>query len=90
MNLNDIAGQEQVAELLARESKDKEDRGSVAAADERGDQRDLRFAAGDEPAEPERPAVDPSGVAAGEAQFYKVAAPVLTNYVYDQATLTND
>ncbi len=91
VNLNDIAGQEQVAELLARDSKDKDDRGALAAR-RMSEVISVTYElpqATSLPSRSDRQLIQVALLPL-KAQFYKVAVPVLTNYVYDQATLTND
>ena len=90
VNLNDIAGQEQVAELLARDSKDKDDRTGLSRrmSEVISVTYDLPQATS-LPSRSDRQLIQVALLPV-KAQFFKVAVPVLTNYVYDQATLTND
>ncbi|MEI8197500.1 MAG: mucoidy inhibitor MuiA family protein, partial [Phycisphaerae bacterium] len=90
--LNKVAADEQVAELLARESK----------KDEKGGDGRLGIRQPDEvisvtydlqgrttlPSRNDRQLIQVAALPV-KGEFYKVAVPVLTSYVYDQATLIN-
>lgn len=85
--LNKLADQLQVVELLARDGRDRKDRRRSVSSETIVVNYVLRNRTS-LPSRSDRQLIqiDTFGV---KSQFYKVAVPVLTNYVYDEATLTN-
>lgn len=90
--LNKVAGEEQVAELLARESLKDEKAGEGRFGIRMPDEvisvtYDLQGRT-TLPSRNDRQLIQVAALVV-PGEFYKVAVPVLTSYVYDQATLTN-
>ena len=84
--LNDIAAAEQVLELVAKEGK-KDETAKVNAGEGIVVTYDLKNVTS-LPSRADRQLIQVKSMAL-KSEFYKVAVPVLTNYVYDEATLTN-
>ncbi len=83
--LNDIAGKLQVLEFQAKTIRD---RSMIATSDETVS---VTYQLTNRTSLPSRPDTQLIQVASMPmtAEFYKLAVPVLSGYVYDQATLTN-
>jgi hypothetical protein len=88
-DLNEVAGQQQLAELLAKPSGKERAGGKIASDSEVISVTYDLTARTSLPSRSDRQLIQVATVPL-KGEFYKVAAPVLTNYVYDQATLTNE
>jgi len=87
-NLNRVADQMQVLELLAKDTKDKDDDRRVSKVSEGIVVTYGLKTRTNLPSRADRQLIQIDALAM-KSQFYKIAVPVLTNYVYDEATLTN-
>jgi uncharacterized protein (TIGR02231 family) len=86
--LNDIANKTQYLELIARDAKDRGD----AKFGVSSETVSVTYQMANRTSLPSRQDTQLIQIAAMpvSSEFYKLAAPVLSSYVYDQATLTND
>ena len=85
--LNDLANKTQWLEIVARDVRDKDGKFGIA-----GETVSVTYQMVNRTSLPSREDTQLIQIAAipVTAEFYKLAAPVLSSYVYDQATLTND
>lgn len=88
VNLNKLAGELQVLELLAKDTRLKED--DAKSKPEEGVSVNYELASRTSlPSRSDRQLIQIASMPM-KGEFYKVAIPVLTNYVYDEAEITND
>lgn len=87
-NLNRVADQMQVLELLAKDTKDKDEDRRASKVSEGIVVTYALKTRTNLPSRADRQLIQIDALAL-KSQFYKIAVPVLTNYVYDEATLTN-
>jgi uncharacterized protein (TIGR02231 family) len=87
-DLNDVAGKLQVLELVAKDAGSQEEKG-LANSDQEGVSVTYQLPA--RTSLPSRADQQTIQIATLDmtGDFYKLAMPVLTSYVYDQATVTN-
>jgi uncharacterized protein (TIGR02231 family) len=87
--LNGIAGRLQVLELVAKDSPASRGRAKPTASDQEG--VSVSYALPARTSLPSR--IDQQSIRianlSADGEFYKLAMPVLTSYVYDQASVTN-
>jgi hypothetical protein len=88
-NLNDLAGKLQVLELVARDAGNRGEK-DRSATDQQGISVTYQLPARTSLPSREDEQIIQIATLEMTGDFYKLAMPVLTSYVYDQATVTND